>query len=483
MLTRRATLGGLCAVGALALAGRISGARAAPSLPAAPPMPSGRTHDIELVAAETKARFGVLGGPKAPLWLYNEDPFHTIRIRLGDRMRVRLENRLPEHTSIHWHGIRLPNKMDGVQYITQPPVEPGESYDYDFTPPDTGTFFFHSHCDTPKQLGHGLAGLLIVEGDEPAPFDAEHVLAMKDWRLSETGEWLPFFTPEGAGRAGTFGTLRTVNGVEAYAAKVPAGGDIRLRILSVDPTRMIDLGIEGADAFVVATDGNAIAPFPLHLWRMGPAMRIDVHVRVPKAGHSFRMLDYFSAEPWPLAVFTAEGPDRPERPVEARVLYAPHVPSPDMANAERLEFHFTASSGGSAAVVAGLPSDDPLAKALLDNLCAGQQGMWAINKIQWPAGDHRKLPPPLAQLQSGRTYVAELMNATPHPHPIHLHGHMFEVVSASRQNLPRFTADTVLLQPRERIEIAFVAAPGDWMFHCHILEHQENGMMGWFRVA
>jgi FtsP/CotA-like multicopper oxidase with cupredoxin domain len=93
------------------------------------------------------------------------------------------------------------------------------------------------------------------------------------------------------------------------------------------------------------------------------------------------------------------------------------------------------------------------------------------------------LPPPLGLLKAGQSYVFELSNATPHPHPIHLHGHTFEVLSATRLKRPRHFADTVLLQPKERIEIAFVAQAGNWMFHCHVLEHLEYGMMGYLRVV
>jgi FtsP/CotA-like multicopper oxidase with cupredoxin domain len=87
-------------------------------------------------------------------------------------------------------------------------------------------------------------------------------------------------------------------------------------------------------------------------------------------------------------------------------------------------------------------------------------------------------------LKSGRSYVIELNNRTPHPHPVHLHGHTFEVLSSSLRQLPPFRADTVMLLPKERIEIAFVAGlPGRWMLHCHILEHQETGMMGYITVT
>ncbi|BCJ91510.1 copper oxidase [Terrihabitans soli] len=483
MWTRRAFLGSLGAAGALALADSVSKARAAIALPEAPPVSGGVLREFELLAAEHKG--GVIGkaAKDAGFWLYNNELFPIVRVKRGDTVRAHLKNRLSEHTSIHWHGIRVPNRMDGVQYVTQPPVKPGEDFTYEFTPPDTGTFFFHSHCNGVSQIGRGLAGILLVEGDEPKTFDDEYVLALKDWRLAENGAFLPFYTEEGAGRAGSFGTVRTVNGQESFAQTVPAGKDIRVRVLNLDPTRMIDLGVEGADAFVIATDGNPIEPFPLHTWRMGAAMRVDLQIRTPEAGKSFTVRDYFSSKPWALANFTAQGGGAPSSDFVPRPLYAPHIPKPDLADAERITFRFSAAAGAAASIDTGIPADNPLAKELMDSLCTGQRGFWAINKAQWPTGGHQKLPPPLALLQDGRTYIFELMNGTPHPHPIHLHGHTFEVVSASRQDLPRFLADTVVVQPKERIEIAFVAAKGDWMFHCHILEHQENGMMGWLRVA
>ena len=110
--------------------------------------------------------------------------------------------------------------MDGVPYMTQPPVEPGESFAYEFTPPDAGTFFFHPHCNTVEQLGRGLAGVLIVEDEaETDLFVADHVVAIKDWRLKPDGAFDVFSTDKGAARAGTFGNVETVNGQAARAAR------------------------------------------------------------------------------------------------------------------------------------------------------------------------------------------------------------------------------------------------------------------------
>src|SRR5690606_18794958 len=112
-----------------------------------------------------------LRGPDQPptlAWTYNgvvSGP--EIRVRHGDPVRVRLINQLSEATTIHWHGIRLNNAMDGVPGLTQAPVEPGESFEYEFVPPDAGTYWYHSHNRTYRQVDKGLYGPLIVEEREP----------------------------------------------------------------------------------------------------------------------------------------------------------------------------------------------------------------------------------------------------------------------------------------------------------------------------
>lgn len=486
MLTRRAALQGLGAA-ALASAAGASGLLARPAaispLPSRPPASGGRVLDWHLTAAERPARLLGPDGPLTPIWSYTDGILPTLRARVGDTLRTRLDNTLPEHTAIHWHGVRVPNAMDGVPYLTQQPVYQGETFTYELALPDPGTFFLHPHCNEAGQTGRGMAAVLIVEGDERRSPDADLVLAYKDWRLSEDGKWLAFETTEGASRAGTFGTVRSVNGVGSANASVPADGDIRLRVLNLDGSRVLEIGVDGASAFVIAVDGNAVAPFPLDTWRMGPAMRLDILVRAPKPGRSFKVIDYYSAEPWILGTYRATGVPRKSRPFDPAILYAAGLPRADLATAERMSFTFSASSGSAADMATKLEPNDPLAKILLDGLCVRDKTFWAINKASWPTDAHREMPPPLGVLQAGRSYIFELMNATPHHHPIHLHGHTFEVLSASRLKRPKHYADTVLLQPKERIEIAFVAREGNWMFHCHLLEHLEYGMMGYLRVA
>ncbi len=425
----------------------------------------------------------LLGREKpTPFWSYVPGLLPVMRVKRGEPLRARLGNTLSEHTSIHWHGIRVPNAMDGVPFITQKPVYRGDSFLYEFTPPDAGTFFFHPHCNEADQVGRGLAGLLIVTGDESEPFDDEVPVVVKDWRVDDQGQFLPAYTAKGASRAGTFGNIRSVNGVSQYKRNVPAQGYVRVRIANLDSSRIIEVGVEGAQAQIIAVDGNAIEPFHLDSWRMGPAMRLDLAIATPKPGETARIMDYAQAELFTLAELHADDRIAPRRPAAPRLNASP-IPEPDLKQAVPQSYVFGAASESLGNYIDSLDPNDPLTKIILDTLCAGPQTFWAINKQAWPNDGHRNVPPPLVRLTAGKTYRFTLQNATPHSHPIHLHGHTFKVLSASKRTVPVHYADTVLVTPKERVEIAFVANPGDWMFHCHILEHLETGMMGYLRVT
>jgi FtsP/CotA-like multicopper oxidase with cupredoxin domain len=480
-LTRRAIVAG----GSALAAATLIGCSQSPTSAAAS---NGRLREFRidgqpftLMAQERAIRIGANTG-STPAWLYGDVPFPVYRMRLGESLEATLMNGLKEHTSIHWHGVRGTNAMDGVVYVTQMPVQPGESFTYRITPPDSGTYFFHPHCNTAEQLGRGLAGVLIVE--DGAGFDDDIVCVLKDWRVKGDGGFLPFITPEGAGRGGTFGTLRTVNGLVAPEIAVPGGANIRLRLLNLDSTRVSDIGLQGAEVSLIAIDGNALTPFVLETWRLGPAMRMDVALRTPDAGGKIALVDYFAAQPVTLATLVAQGASKASS-APRPVLAPAKLPQPDLANAEAHELKLSASAtptdyAGLAPIV--LPDGKTI--DLLDSLCSNAQTLWAIDGKTWPQNGHEHLPPPLMSFARGTSVRLQLTNTTPHVHPMHLHGHTFKVLSASKLKRPEHWADTVLVMPEERVEIAFVANnPGNWMIHCHIIEHQDTGMMAWFKVA
>jgi FtsP/CotA-like multicopper oxidase with cupredoxin domain len=484
MLTRRQFAAGAASIGIGTLIGgadarsrftRALGVSVAPG--------TGGTLAVRLIAAERHVALSCFGR-SLPLWTFGDGKWPPVfRLNLGDRLEATLENRLPraeESTSIHWHGIRLPNNQDGVPYLVQPPVQPGESFQYGFTPPDAGTFFFHTHCNTVEQLGRGLEGVLIVDGDVTEPYDADTVLLLRDWQVDrEAGAFNSFYTLRGAARAGTYGPVRSVNGAENPEILLPAAGDCRLRLINTDPTRIMQIGVEDAEAAVVAIDGIAVQPFPLVIWPMAPAVRIDLVLRAPPEGKIGRLIDRSPPSRVELARFVGEGAPRRKAAFDPAPLRAGRIPEPDLKTAERLNFLFQASQAGAAISAA----DDALGMAL-GSLCLSQKIFWTINGRPWPGRDHARIPPPLAVLKRGRSYIFALKNDTPFAHPIHVHGHTFKVVHSTKQSWPPHHADTVLLLPEEQAEVAFVADnPGDWMLHCHIIEHQESGMMAYFRVT
>ncbi|HEX6960031.1 MAG TPA: multicopper oxidase family protein [Ferrovibrio sp.] len=414
-------------------------------------------------------------------WGYNGTWPLELRVRRGQPFAAVLKNALPEHTAIHWHGLRIPFAMDGVPYFSQDPVEPGQSFRYAFTPPDPGTFFFHPHCDTVAQLGRGLAGVLIVEDPRDAGlFDQEQTLVIKDWRVRKDGSFREFSTAAGAAKAGTFGNLRTVNGGAAPTIVVRPGARLRLRLLNIDLTRIPMLGLRGAErAMVVATDGNACAPFAVDGWRLGPAMRADLALVMPmREGAEAFLEDIWSSKPHLLARIVTRGEAVRRDPGQPLTLPAAELPEPDLKAAGRLDFSLLAGHED-----AGLAAWAKENGGGLDDLCLTRQVFWSINRQAWPGMGPGLKADPLFELKSGRSYVAEIFNGTPHTHPMHLHGHTFKVVGSTEEDVRPHWCDTVLVRPKERVRIAFVAGtPGDWMFHCHITEHQETGMMGYLRV-
>ncbi|MDV7340241.1 multicopper oxidase family protein [Terasakiella sp. A23] len=482
-ISRRSVIGGSAALVALSAYPLLAKPHLSTDRPMLPkrtePSFSDQITEANLTAKERPRKL-FANGPTLPFWTYSDDPLPIIKVPKGSRLKTHFKNELPEHTSIHWHGIRLPNHMDGIPYVTQSPVNTGENFTYNFTLPDSGLFPFHSHCNTAEQLGRGLAGALLVTGDETQPYDDDVLCIIKDWRLGKNGEFLDFETDAGASRGGTFATVRTANLQKLPVLNVPANADVRLRLMSVNNSRVSQIGIEGHNgAAIIATDGQGVSPFPLKTWRLGSAMRIDVVVRTPAPGGEAIIYDYFAPELVPIAKLKSTNIDMKRGEFDPAPLYAPDIAEPDLSNAIHKRIDFTATATPS---YVELPNGEVLDYA--DSLCLSDKTFWAMNKQTWPEDGHQKLPAPILNLKRNRTYVLELVNGTPHMHPIHIHGHTFLYLNSNKKSLPKHFTDTVLIKPKERIHVAFVADnPGDWMFHCHIIEHAETGMMSILRVT
>lgn len=410
-------------------------------------------------------------GPTRDVFTYGDAGMPPVlRMRKGETFAARLINGIDEPTTIHWHGVRVPNKMDGVPFLVQPYIYTGDHFDYVFAPPDAGTFWYHPHCNTLVQMGHGLTGVIVVENPGDPQFDAEVVLNLRDWRLGGDGQFIEQYRPRDAAKSGTFGTVRTTNWLQQPQYDAPSGGLVRLRAAITDVTRIYSFRLQGADASVIAIDGNPVPQqFGLDLLQLGPGQRLDLAIRMPDQEEAVVSLeDIRGTKAAVLATLRSVGPSLRR---DMRDL-APLEPNPvgqvDVGSAQHVRLALSATAENVSA----------------DSIC-GSLGysFWAINKMPW-SGDTPDPTAPLAELKLGKSYIIDMENLTPRIHPIHLHGMSFTVLSSSKRQVKPQISDTYLIQADEKVQLGFVADNlGDWLLHCHIIEHQKTGMTSYFRVA
>jgi manganese oxidase len=207
-------------------------------------------------------------------------PGPTIRLTAGDRVRLNVTNDLSEPTSVHWHGLVVPNEMDGPAYITQQPIEPGATYTYEYTVTQAGTFFYHSHLEPDRQQALGMYGALIVDpadGRRPAQgWDLEHTIQLQEW-LEREGYTYPAMLMEG-GLPNYF----TING-KAYPStetiSMEVGERVLLRFIGSNNNFIHPMHVHGGPFTIVATDGNPVpeeAQIEKDTVNVGPGERYDV---------------------------------------------------------------------------------------------------------------------------------------------------------------------------------------------------------------
>ncbi|WP_422383704.1 multicopper oxidase domain-containing protein [Roseibium album] len=430
---------------------------------------------LELKAANGKAHlYGDKGGA-SDLWLYNNRlPGPEIRVKQGEKVRVRFINELDEPTSIHWHGIRIDNTMDGVAGLTQPAVKPGDSFDYDFVVPDAGTYWYHAHNMSWNQVPRGLSGPLIVdEHKQLFPPETDITLVLSDWRLDEDGvlDTASFGAMHDFFHAGRLGNWLTVNGVSLPDIAMRTGVWHRVRLINASASRILDLAPERFGARVIALDGQVFSePRDVSgVVRLAPAQRMDLVMRPTKTGTL--PLEMMTGQPFTFANFQvteAQGSDLP--------LTLPPVnrlPEPDLEDALELPLVMQGGAmGGMRSLLEDRTEED--VRSMMQD---GQ--FWTFNGI--PGMQDQ----PMFSARRGETVVLESRNDTSFAHAMHVHGHHFRVLARDGETLEHQDwRDTFTTDPRETVKIAFVADnPGKWLIHCHMLGHAASGMMTWFEVS
>ena len=472
--TRR---GVLAAAGALLLPDAAGSAPDAPDADAAMSFPDaeaamslpGADALSPLTAAPVRQPLLGAGQPDTPIWAYAPGP--VLRAHQGETLRVRLENRLPQPTSLHWHGLRLDNALDAA---ILPPLPPGASRDYALPLPDAGTRWYHPHHDGAEQMARGLAGALIVAEASPPAVDRDILWTLRDWRLRPDGAIAEDFSGmREMARAGRIGTLVTLNGARPADFAVQAGERLRLRLLNVANARIFALRFTGHAPLVVALDGNPVDPHPPEdgLVVLAPGQRADLILDcTSSAGDRAQVTDeaYGRLSYRLLDLVYAPGRRR-AAPLRDAVRLAPNpVPEPELAGAQA----FTVVLHGG---TVGL-----LRPGLRDARARGMA--WTVNGHATAADAPHQ---PLATFRHGASVVLGMRNETAFPHPLHLHGHTLLVLARNGRPVPyRLLRDTLLLGPQERLDVAFVAdRSGDWMLQSTVQEHRQGGLSAMLRVV
>lgn len=417
--------------------------------------PNGVVKTFDLVAAPTE--LPLVDGTKMRVWAYNgRIPGPTLRVRLGETVRVRFKNRLPQETTIHWHGVRVPNGMDGVPHATQPPIASGGAFVYEFTPKDAGTFWYHPHIRASEQVERGLYGVLIVEDPKPSPFSRDVLWVMDDWLRDKSGQVVEEFnTMHDLMHDGRWGNTITINSQIKPTLEVKSGERVRLRLLNSANGRVFRPDFTGLKAKVIAIDGmylrEPIDPVNLEI---APGNRVDLDVSFSDSKQTrIPISDRFDElRPGPLADILVKGIAVP--PPASPTLAKAHVPrwAGALATPVDQEFRLKARRGG------------PLGLE------------WTINDEAF-TGDHDQCS--TVTFKQGSFQHLRFTNESHRLHPIHLHGMFFRLLARDGQpvNEP-FFRDTVVVHAKETLDVGLVPVDaGRWMMHCHILEHAEAGMM------
>ncbi|MBI5493619.1 MAG: multicopper oxidase family protein [Deltaproteobacteria bacterium] len=416
--------------------------------------PDPQVVEVDLVASVVEHAFA--DGRLTQAYAYNGlIPGPTLQLQRGQRLLVHFTNQLPEPTTIHWHGLRIPDTMDGTP-MTQTPVPPGGSFTYDFTPPDAGNFWYHPHYNTPQQMERGLMGAVVVHEDPAVAFDAERIIFTDDVRLEADGSLAPFQQSGMDVMHGRGGNVLLLNGAEAPRAPVTVtrGTQERWRVFNGANARTMSLSVAGATFAVFGTDG-------------GPLPRPRVRARLSvAAGERYDVLVYFDGAPGSTAallshvlVLDGNGNVVEEERVlqEFQVATAPDAPLRDIVLPSSAEVT--------------LPPEGPPDRTLVISGYNDGTVHFTINGRSFPDEE-------AWETTQGTTAQVRIDNQLGMEHPFHFHGQFFRVLApAARVRSDPGVKDTVLVAGGETVTVLVdFSNPGHWMYHCHILEHAEAGM-------
>lgn len=457
-------------------------------------------------------------GKKVKALMVNDGiPAPVLRFRVGDEAVIRVHNHLKrETTSIHWHGLLLPNEQDGVPYLTTPPIEPGTTHTFRFPLIHAGTFWYHSHTGLQEQRGVYGAIVITPEGGETIQADHDAVLQLSDWTNEKTkevmrtlmrgSEWYAFRkgnlqSVTGAMKAGMLGEYIEreaskmlpmdisdvaydafwINGKTESDFKAKPGERVRFRIINSGASTYFYLHSAAGPLTVVAADGPEVEPVEVDRLLIGVAETYDVIFTVPADG-AWEIRATAQDGSGHASVFVGEGERRHAEDIPKANIY-----SMDELMEVALDDPLTAAENGED--ISGFePGPRPLSP--YHQLRSAQRTEISpehprrkielrltgdMKRYIWSFNGKTLAEEPTIPVKRGEVLQIEMINDTMMHHPIHLHGHFFRLLNGQGAHAP--LKHTVDVPPMTRRTIEFLAnEEEDWFFHCHILYHMDAGM-------
>ncbi len=423
--------------------------------------------EVQLVAGPSTIQY--LPGSRAQVWAYRDGavagsvgtvPGPMLLAKQGDRVIVHLRNELPEPTTIHWHGLRLPASQDGSAAV-QTAIQPGGVFTYNFTVLDAGTFWFHPHLSGDVQIEKGLYAPIVVTGSEAIDVAADRYLVLDDVKLRADGQMEDQTNPLDI-MMGRQGNVVVVNGQKGATLFVATGTRERWRLLNAANGRYFNLSLPGHSFLVIGWDGGLLPrPYSTDKLLIAPGERYEVLVTFDHP-----QLELLSLQ----TLYYDRGHDIPDPGPQDlfKVAYdsTGPAPTPPMALPSSLRTLSRLDATGTPVRIFALEEHENPTGTL-----------FSINGEEFPKVS------PLAAKQ-GDLEVWEIQGNPEMDHPFHLHGNFFQVLSVDGVPPVNFgLKDTVNVPKGSKLRFAVRHETlGMWMYHCHILEHAERGMMGMLMI-
>lgn len=421
-------------------------------------------------------------------WTFNGSvPGSQIRVKQGEKVKIHVKNELPDPISIHWHGLPVPNTMDGIPGVTQNAIQPGETFTYEFTATVPGTYMYHTHQEAVTQLDKGLYGSFIVEPKEKT-YDRDYTLMLDEWMSNPDSmsmsnmEGMDHSNMEGmdhssnsndqdSSNSNSMGhnmnnyDIYTINGKSGDLTeplKVKEGERVRIRLANIGYLSH-NIHLHGHKFKVVAIDGqdlNQPKEIKDQLISIAPGERYDIEFTANNPGE------------WYLE---CHGDMKGSDGMKTKIQYEGSNESKDTSNQEKNLPIFSYMNYGGTKNGEFTLNQNYDVEYTMDLNGNNTDNIWTINGKSFPNTKS-------INVKKGDLVKVKLVNNSPAGvnHPMHLHGHSFQVLSKNGNPVKGspIVKDTINLEPGDEYVVAFKADnPGNWLFHCHDLHHATAGMI------